>query len=141
LVSIPYQSRRNHNHNQKARIQQDPKISSSSLDIFLDKPFWIWDQQQHGEEFIKTDGNCRFNHIIGLHVKNEKEYPIFDYQKLIYDAFLWMSNMKPFLLISLLIITVVLSFLVLNVNVIIVNNTDFSVDVLDNWAYLAPVPL
>jgi hypothetical protein len=33
-----------------------------------------------------TRGDCCFNHIVGLPIKNEKQYPIFDYQKLIYDA-------------------------------------------------------
>jgi hypothetical protein len=44
--------------------------------------------------------------------------------------------MQTCLLICLLIITVVSSLSVLNVNAIIVNNTDFSINVLDNWAYL-----
>jgi hypothetical protein len=30
------------------------------------KPFWIWNQQQHKQEDIKTNGDCCFNHIIGL---------------------------------------------------------------------------
>src|SRR5437867_8642591 len=57
-----------------------------SLDIFIGKPFWIWDQDKHNEQFINTVGQCCFNHIIGKPVKNNKEYPIFDYQKLINDA-------------------------------------------------------
>ncbi len=28
------------------------------------------------QQFIKTNGNCCFNHIVGLPVKNDKEYPI-----------------------------------------------------------------
>jgi hypothetical protein len=32
-----------------------------------DKPFWIWDQQQHRSEDIKTKGDCCFNHIIGYY--------------------------------------------------------------------------
>ena len=34
----------------------------------------------------EVTNECRFNHIIGLPVKNNQEYPIFDYEKLIYDA-------------------------------------------------------
>jgi hypothetical protein len=30
------------------------------------KSFWIWDKQQHKLEDIRTDGDCCFNHIIGL---------------------------------------------------------------------------
>jgi len=58
----------------------------NQLDIFLGKPFWIWDQDKHNEQFLKTVGQCCFNHIIGKPVKNNKEYPIFDYQELIYNA-------------------------------------------------------
>jgi len=57
-----------------------------SLDIFIGKAFWIWNQDKHNEQFINTVGQCCFNHIIGKPVKNNKEYPIFDYQKLINDA-------------------------------------------------------
>jgi hypothetical protein len=52
------------------------------------KPFWIWDQQQHKQEDIKTKGDCCFNHIIGLPTKEGKEKPLFDYQKLLYDSLL-----------------------------------------------------
>jgi hypothetical protein len=58
---------------------------AKDLDIFLGKPFWIWDKEKHKLEFL-IDSNCCFNHIIGLAVKNDKQYPIFDYQKLIFDA-------------------------------------------------------
>jgi hypothetical protein len=51
-----------------------------SLGLFIGKPFWIWDQDKHNEEFIKATGQCCFNHIIGLPSKNNKEYPIFDYE-------------------------------------------------------------
>ena len=62
------------------------RTSSSSLDIFLGKPFWIWDQDKHKEEFIMTDGQCCFNHIVGLPVKNDKQYPLFDHEELIFNA-------------------------------------------------------
>ena len=60
--------------------------NKNSLSIFLNKPFWIWDKEKHDIEFLISNGNCCFNHIVGLPVKNDKEYPIFDFQKLIYDA-------------------------------------------------------
>ena len=76
---LPYQQY------QKSR-ESTTRISSSSLDIFVGKPFWIWNKEEHTQEFIKTDGQCCFNHVIGLPVKNDKQYPLFDYEKLIYDA-------------------------------------------------------
>jgi hypothetical protein len=52
------------------------------------KPFWIWDKQQHKLEDIRTDGDCCFNHIIGLPTKEGEEKAIFDYEKILYDALL-----------------------------------------------------
>jgi hypothetical protein len=34
------------------------------------KPFWIWNVEQHKQEDIKTNGDCCFNHIIGLPQKD-----------------------------------------------------------------------
>jgi hypothetical protein len=53
-----------------------------------DKPFWIWNQNQHRKEDIKTKGDCCFNHIIGLPKKDGIEKPMFDYEKLLYDSLL-----------------------------------------------------
>src|SRR4051812_27225923 len=69
-------------------------ISSSNLqqthsfDKLQDKPFWIWDVQEHKLEDIRTKGDCCFNHIIGLPAKEVLEKPIFDYQELLYEALL-----------------------------------------------------
>jgi hypothetical protein len=52
------------------------------------KPFWIWDVEQRKLEDIRTNGDCCFNHIIGLPKKNGKQKPIFDYEKIIYEALL-----------------------------------------------------
>ena len=34
------------------------------------KPFWIWNVEEHKQEDIKTNGDCCFNHIIGLPSKD-----------------------------------------------------------------------
>ncbi|MGB5091016.1 MAG: hypothetical protein WBN72_08745 [Nitrososphaeraceae archaeon] len=57
-----------------------------NLNIFLNKPFWIWDQQEHNIQFIKTNGKCCHVDILGRPQKNGIDFPIFDYQKLIFDA-------------------------------------------------------
>ena len=44
------------------------------LDVFVGKPFWC------GNFSSRSAPNCCFNHIIGLPIKNDKEYPIFDYE-------------------------------------------------------------
>ncbi|HEY7108934.1 MAG TPA: hypothetical protein VH415_05885 [Nitrososphaeraceae archaeon] len=46
------------------------------------KPFWIWDQQQHRLEDIRTKGDCCFNHMAGLPRKDGTDKPILGYQKL-----------------------------------------------------------
>ena len=81
-MEVPYQ------RHQKA-IQQQGKLQSSSntsLNVLKDKPFWIWDKQEHLKLAIETNQQCCAQHIIGLPRKNSKEYPLFDYEKLIFDA-------------------------------------------------------
>ena len=56
------------------------------LDVFLNKPFWMWDPISHKNDFSTTNGQCCFNHIIGKPIKNDKEYDIFPFQKLIFDS-------------------------------------------------------
>ena len=52
------------------------------------KPFWIWNIEEHKLEDIKTNGDCCFNHIIGSPTKEGMQKPIFDYEKILYDALL-----------------------------------------------------
>jgi hypothetical protein len=40
------------------------------------KPFWIWNIEEHKQEDIKTNGECCFNHIIGLPQKNGENKPL-----------------------------------------------------------------
>ena len=51
-----------------------------------DKPFWIWNIEEHKQEDIKKNEDCCFNHIIGLPVKEGVQKPFFDYEKLLYDS-------------------------------------------------------
>ncbi|MGB5091577.1 MAG: hypothetical protein WBN72_11590 [Nitrososphaeraceae archaeon] len=77
----PYQSRF------KARQQEEKtKTSSFSVQLLKDKPFWIWDQTEHRQEFKKTDGQCCFNHIVGLPTKDKREFPLFDYEQILFDS-------------------------------------------------------
>jgi hypothetical protein len=57
---------------------------SKMFDGLRNKPFWIWDQQQHKSEDIRTNGDCCFNHIIGLPQKNDADKPLYDYEKIIF---------------------------------------------------------
>ena len=55
------------------------------FETLRNKPFWIWDQQQHKLEDIKTKGDCCFNHIIGLPQKDGTDKPVYDYDGIIFD--------------------------------------------------------
>jgi hypothetical protein len=47
--------------------QQQPKL----FERLQNKPFWIWDIEEHKQEDARTKGNCCFNHIIGLPAKGK----------------------------------------------------------------------
>jgi hypothetical protein len=52
---------------------------TQSFDKLQNKPFWIWNVEEHKLEDIRTKGYCCFNHIIGLPTKEGLVKPIFDY--------------------------------------------------------------
>ena len=54
-------------------------IGHKLLDIFRNKPFYFEIEDHNGID-------CCFNHLLGLPIKNGQEYPLFDYEKSIFDA-------------------------------------------------------
>jgi hypothetical protein len=71
----------------KKRVSLDTTQHHSKLfERLLNKPFWIWDQQQHRQEDIGTKGDCCFNHIIGLSQKDGIDKPLYDYEKMIFNS-------------------------------------------------------
>jgi hypothetical protein len=66
------------NKQQKGKQQQ-------FFDQFKSKPFWIWHREQHKIVYAKSNGECCFNHIIGLPQKNCQPKPLFDYEREIFD--------------------------------------------------------
>jgi hypothetical protein len=52
----------------------------------LNKPFWIWDVDEHKREDVRTNGDCCFNHIIGLPQKDGTDKPLYDYEEIIFDS-------------------------------------------------------
>ena len=77
----------------KKRVSLElPKQQSTVFERLQAKPFWIWNIDKHKQEDIKTNGNCCFNHIIGLPIKEGEEKAIFDYEKLLYDSVLGNDN-------------------------------------------------
>jgi hypothetical protein len=63
-------------------IQQQSK----PFERLKDKPFWIWNIEEHKQEDIRTNGDCCFNHIIGLPHKDGIDKPLYGYRKIIFDS-------------------------------------------------------
>jgi hypothetical protein len=58
------------------------------------KPFWIWDVEEHKQEDIRTNGDCCFNHIIGLPQKDGNDKPLYDYEEIIFDSLVTHNSNK-----------------------------------------------
>jgi hypothetical protein len=46
----------------------------------------IWSVDEHKQEDMGTNGDCCFNHIIGLPQKDGVDKPLYDYEKVIFDS-------------------------------------------------------
>jgi len=66
------------NGKRKSEFLSDLRISQ--------KPFWIFDKEQHKQEDIRTQGQCCFWHIIGCPQKDGKDMPVLPYQKILHNA-------------------------------------------------------
>ena len=77
----------------KKRISLETTAQTSKLfERIGSKPFWPWDIEEHKAEAVKTRGDCCFNHIIGLPKKEGTDKPMFDYERILYDALLIPEN-------------------------------------------------
>ena len=70
----------------RINIQTTQQQQSKLFDRLQNKLFWIWNQQKHRLEDVRTDGDCCFNHIIGLPQKDSADKPLYDYEKIIFDS-------------------------------------------------------
>jgi hypothetical protein len=60
------------------RNEVKEKLKSEQLFALLkDKPFWIWDRHEHLLQYLKTQGKCCFNHIIGEPKKRGVLHPLY----------------------------------------------------------------
>jgi hypothetical protein len=48
---------------------QQEHNSNKEFERLRDKPFWIWNTEEHKQEDSNTKGDCCVNHIIGLPTK------------------------------------------------------------------------
>jgi hypothetical protein len=72
----------------RVSLETATEHQSKAFERLCNKPFWIWDSEEHKQEDIDTKRNCCFNHIIGLPTKEGLEKPMFDYEKILYDSLL-----------------------------------------------------
>jgi hypothetical protein len=71
----------------KKRVSLEATIQGyKTLERLYNKPFWIWNVQEHKQEDVKTNGHCCLNHIIGLPQKDGIDKPLYDYEKIIFDS-------------------------------------------------------
>jgi hypothetical protein len=70
----------------KKRVCLEATQQSKLFERLYNKPFWIWNIEEHKQEDIKTYGDCCFNHIIGLHERNGVDKPLYEYEKIIFDS-------------------------------------------------------
>ena len=73
----------------KKRVSLEATAAQQQYMLFEslhNKPFWIWNKEEHKQEDIRTNGLCCFNHIICLPQKDGNDKPIYDYQEIIFDS-------------------------------------------------------
>jgi hypothetical protein len=77
----------------KKRISlETAQLQSKLSERLLNTPFWIWNKEEHELEDIRTDGDCCFNHILGLPQKDGIDKPLHDYEKIIFDSLVTQSG-------------------------------------------------
>ena len=71
----------------KKRVSLElPQQQSTFFGRLQNKPFWIWNIEEHKQQDIKTNGDCCFNHVIGLPSKDAVDKPLYDYERIIFDC-------------------------------------------------------
>jgi hypothetical protein len=63
--------------NHRKRVCIEAQQQSRLFERLRSKPFWIWDVAEHKQEDIKTNGDCCFNHIIGLPQEDGNDQPLY----------------------------------------------------------------
>jgi hypothetical protein len=65
---------------------QQENIKKELFERLKDKPFWIWNVEEHRKADFLTNGYCCLNHIIGLPQKGGNDKPLFDYEEILFDS-------------------------------------------------------
>jgi hypothetical protein len=73
---------------------EEPHQQSLLFKRLQNKPFWIWDIEEHKQEDVRTNGDCCFNHMIGLPQKDGADKPLYDYERIIFDSLVAQNGNK-----------------------------------------------
>jgi hypothetical protein len=71
------------------KLVSKQQAENSRKELFqrmYNKPFWIWNIEEHKQEDIRNNGDCCFNHIIGLPQKDGIDKLLYDYERMIFDC-------------------------------------------------------
>ena len=78
----------------KKKVTLETTSQHRFFDRLYSKPFWIWNIEEHKQVDIRTDGDCCFNHIIGLPQKDGHDKPLYNYEQIIFDSLVTQNNNK-----------------------------------------------
>ena len=85
-MTLPYQTPQRIRQQNQKQEKKNQSVTSSNFDYKkLQKAFWIWDKKQHLLAAELSEGQCCWNHIVGLPIKNNKEFPFFDYERILFN--------------------------------------------------------
>jgi hypothetical protein len=77
----------------KKRVSLEITQEQSRLfERLQNKPFWIWNIEEHKHQDLITNGDCCFNHIIGLPQKDGNDKALYDYERIIFDSLITQNN-------------------------------------------------
>jgi hypothetical protein len=84
------------NLKKRVRLEATTQRQYRLTERLHNKPFWIWDVEEHKQEDIRTNGDCCFNHIIDLSQKNGVDKPLYDYERIIFNSLVTQTgNVNP----------------------------------------------
>jgi hypothetical protein len=78
----------------RVNLEATTKQQSWLFERLHNKPFWIWNVEEHKQQDIRTNGDCCFNHIIGLPQKDSVDKPLYDYEEIIFDLLVTQNSNK-----------------------------------------------
>ena len=61
---------------QLAKLQSNTN-QDNRLDVLRNKPFWIWNKQEHLKQAVESNQQCCFNYIVQMSYQGRERVPTF----------------------------------------------------------------